>query len=208
MSVIDPALRFSQCAAMLTHDQILRELRGQIAEKKFTQKALADRLGIAPPRVKEMLDGVRRIQPAELPVVADWLGLTDDNERQPVAPVPLLGDVPAGNWRQAIKNARHSIPSPDPSIPSNAYALRVKGDSMDLHVPDGAMIIVDPTDLDLWPGRFYVVENGDGETTFKQYRESPARLVPCSSNPAHKEIPIGSSDFRVVGRVIWQASRM
>lgn len=79
---------------------------------------------------------------------------------------------------------------------------------MDLVVPDSSTIIIDPMDLDLWPGRYYVIENGERETTFKQYKESPARLVPCSSNPDHKEIPISGGGFRVVGRVIWRASRM
>ncbi|MDV3479859.1 LexA family protein [Sphingobium yanoikuyae] len=207
MSVIDPGLRFPQCAVMLSHDEILAELKLQVAEKRFTQKALADHLGIAPPRIAEMLQGQRRIQPHELPKLVDWLGMQED--RPPAArPIPLLGEVPGGNWREAVRQSRRSIPSPDPSMPSSAYALRVVGDSMDLHVPDGAMIIVDPADLDLWPGRFYVVQNADGETTFKQYQESPARLVPCSSDPSHREMPISGGDFRVVGRVIWRASRM
>jgi len=207
MSVIDHPLRFSQCAPVPNHDDIVAELRRQVADKKFTQKALADHLGVAPARIKEVLKGERRVQQHEMPTVASWLGMLDD--APPAAkPIPLLGKVPGGNWREAISQSRRSIPSPDPSMPASAYALTVDGDSMDLIVPDNSTIIIDPTDLDLWPGRFYVIENGEGENTFKQYQESPARLVPCSSNPAHQDIPISGGDFRVVGRVIWRASRM
>ena len=52
----------------------------------------------------------------------------------------------------------------------------------------------------------YVV---DGEATFKQFKADPARFVPCSTNPAHREIRIGSGQaFELLGRVIWKASRM
>lgn len=207
MSVIDRSLRFSQCEAVPNHDDIVEELRRQVAGKQFTQKALADHLGLAPARITEILKGERRVQPHEMPALSDWLGMLD--EAPPAAkPIPLLGRVPGGNWREAMSNASRSIPSPDPSMPPSAYALTVEGDSMDLVVPDSSTIIIDPMDVDLWPGRYYVIENGERETTFKQYKESPARLVPCSSNPDHKEIPISGGGFRVVGRVIWRASRM
>jgi repressor LexA len=49
----------------------------------------------------------------------------------------------------------------------------------------------------------------DGEATFKQFKADPARFVPCSTNPAHQDIRIGSGQaFELVGRVIWKASRM
>ena len=85
MSVIDVSLRFSQCRAVLTHDEILAELRKQVAAKAFTQKALADHLRVAPPRIKEMLKGERRIQPEEMPVLARYLGMVGAVEPEPAA---------------------------------------------------------------------------------------------------------------------------
>jgi transcriptional regulator with XRE-family HTH domain len=107
MSVIDALLRFSQCHGVLTHDDILAELRAQVAAKKFTQKALADRLGVAPARIKETLKGERRIQQDEMPVVAAWLGMSDA-----VAPpfnsdavarllAELLRRAPKGGWKES-----------------------------------------------------------------------------------------------------------
>ena len=126
----------------------------------------------------------------------------------PAHPIPVIGEVAAGNWREAVRRSSLSIPSPDPSMPSDAFALEVSGDSMDLLVDDGAMIIVSPSDRSLFHGRYYVVENGEGETTFKRYMDAPARLVPCSSNPAHKEIPLGEAEVRIIGRIIWRSTRM
>lgn len=123
-------------------------------------------------------------------------------EAQPAVFVPLLGDVPAGPWREAIQKSRHYIPAPQAGTPPSAYALRIRGDSMDKIAQDGAIIIVDPTDFDLFEKRLFVVRNGDGEVTFKQYLERPARLVPASRNPAHKPMPITNRGFEIVGRVV------
>jgi phage repressor protein C with HTH and peptisase S24 domain len=79
---------------------------------------------------------------------------------------------------------------------------------MDLLVEDGSMIIVDPGDRQFFHKRYYAVQNGEGETTFKQYLGDPARLVPCSSNPAHKEIILGEEPITIIGRIIWRSSRM
>lgn len=208
MSVIDATLRYSQCRPVLTHDEILAELKAQAAAKRFKLKDLAAHLSIAPARVNEMLSGVRRIQQREMPLLADWLGMNGQPDIHilegaiPVTSIPLLGDVPAGNWREAVRNSHHFIPAPEPGMPKAAYALRVTGDSMDKIVRDGATIIIDPTDLDLFNESLFVVRNGDGETTFKQYLDGPARLVPCSNNPEHKVMPLGSEEVTVLGRVI------
>ncbi len=208
MFVIDRALRFSQCSRVLTHDQLIAELRAQIGAKRFSQRALADHLKIAPARVTEMVKGERRIQQHEMERVANWLGLSDDaalnlpEGAMPVRPVPLLGEVPGGPWREAVQSRHTYIQAALPGTRENAYALKVVGDSMDKLVGDGATIVIDPDDRDLFDKWLYVVRNDDGDVTFKQYRESPARLVPCSRNPEHKIIPIADRTYEIIGRVV------
>ncbi|ETI62997.1 hypothetical protein C100_14890 [Sphingobium sp. C100] len=87
-------------------------------------------------------------------------------------------------------------------MPISAYALKVTGDSMDKIVQNGATIIVDPEDRDLFDKWLYVVRNSEGDVTFKQYRERPARLVPCSNNPEHVVVPVADREYEIVGRVI------
>ncbi len=115
--------------------------------------------------------------------------------------IPLLGEVPAGSPQEAIQISGKWHPVTDPDTPPRAYALRIKGDSMDKLAPDGATITVDPDDRDLWDGAQYVVRTQDGEATFKEYHANPARLVPLSNNPAHLPIKLGDEPIEILGRV-------
>ena len=115
--------------------------------------------------------------------------------------VPLVGVIPCGNWREAVESADGSVPTVAKG--GNVFALKTVGDSMDLlSILDGGYVFIDPDDRDLIDGRVYAVMNGESETTVKRYNASPARLVPCSSNPEHREIEIGKEPLMVIGRVV------
>jgi repressor LexA len=117
--------------------------------------------------------------------------------------LPILGRVACGNWREAISEAeRFKDVEDDPDIGGpNAFVLEPEGDSMDMIMEDARWIVVDPDQPDLIDGKFYVIMNMDGETTFKRFRADPARLEPSSSNPDHKPILVGREPFTVIGRV-------
>lgn len=191
----------------------IRQIRQALGE---TQGEFARRFGVKQASVSRWESGAMPEPPA-LTLLSEMSGQSvmefiNGGEQgepmpQPARPIPILGDVPAGNWREAMNTSRVSMPSPDPSVPAEAYALKVVGDSMNRIAGEGATIIIDPTERDLYERWLYVVRNGDGEVTFKQYLERPARLVPCSTNPEHKEIPIADRDYEIVGRVIWIAMR-
>lgn len=114
--------------------------------------------------------------------------------------VPVIGQVSCGQWLEAIEETDDYVPTTYDS--ENAFALRPIGDSMDKIITEGGFIVVDPDKLDLIDGKFYVVMNDGGETTAKQYKGNPARLVPCSSNPIYKEISVGRDQFTVVGQIV------
>jgi SOS-response transcriptional repressor LexA len=42
----------------------------------------------------------------------------------PVAPIPVIGEIAAGNWREAVRKSTLSIPAPLPSMPPQAFARR------------------------------------------------------------------------------------
>lgn len=116
--------------------------------------------------------------------------------------VPIAGSIAAGNWREAVHDPQGYAAVHSEGIGENAFALRVVGDSMDKIVPEGGIIVVDPDQLDLSNRCVYAVQNGSGETTFKQFRSSPPTLEPCSTNSAHTPIAIGREPFVVLGRVV------
>jgi repressor LexA len=173
-------------------------------QRGMSQSELARRIGLEQNKLNKSLNGKRRITTQEMSAIREVLGAAEPVSRS----IPVIGQVAAGNWREAVHHPIDALPSPDPHIPARAFALRVMGDSMDLLVDDGATIIVDPEDKVLFNDRYYVVLNSDGEATFKQFKADPARLTPCSSNRAHREILLGGEPFEVVGRIIWRASRM
>lgn len=117
--------------------------------------------------------------------------------------VPVIGAVQAGNWREAVETAGEFVPVPADLGGPNLFALRAVGDSMNRIVPDGGTVIVDPDQRELIDKKFYVVMNGEGETTFKQFSANPVALLPCSTNGEHQPIPLGSEPFTVIGRVVF-----
>lgn len=179
--------------------------------KKVKAVQVANALGLTPSQMSKSLKGDRRFTVAEMDKIRAMLA--DEPPPQiagtmPTRRIPIIGSVSAGNWEEAKQQPLGSMPVPDDDIPSDSVALRVVGDSMDKLVPDGGVVIFTPSDRELFAERYYVVLNEEGETTFKQYMSDPARLVPCSNNPRHKDIIIGEGSFQIVGRIEWYAGRL
>jgi len=179
------------------------EIRQRMSELDLSLRELAGLTGIDENKLSKSLGKAgRRITVPEMAAIEAVLA---PPAAEPPAPalrsIPLLGAVPAGGFREAVPESgrRHAVADPD--TPRHAFALVVSGDSMDLIAPEGTIVVIDPDDKALWPGWRYVVQTADGETTFKEYQEGPARLVPCSSNPAHREILLGTEPITIVGRV-------
>ena len=180
--------------------------------RNMRQVDLANALGLDPDKVSKSLapNGVRTFTAEEMVIIRQML--KQDGDLPSITdfrPIPIIGQVQAGNWSEAVHRPIGTVPSPETNMPKHVFGLEVVGDSMDQYVEEGATVLVNPDDKALFPGRFYVVLNSANETTFKQYRENPARLVPCSSNAAHQDILLGGTEtFLIVGRVIWRAARM
>jgi repressor LexA len=112
--------------------------------------------------------------------------------------IPIIGLIAAGNWREAIQSSDEYIAAVDAK--PHMFALRIDGDSMDRIAPEGAFVSIDPTRPTLSDGALYAVQNGEGEATIKQFRRSPDRLEPLSTNPIHKPIMLGTEPITIIGR--------
>lgn len=178
----------------------------QLAEKAsaFTEKPVHFTT------IHKIESSVRKASDKMLVAIAQALGVDPADlfesapKTIPVRLVPIIGSIPAGNWKEAIADPQGfiSVPTGGP----NAFALKPTGTSMNLVVGEEAYIVVDPDQPELVEGKLYAIMNGDGETTFKRFRSAPPTFEPVSSDPEHQPIPIGREPFTVLGRVIWQGS--
>lgn len=178
------------------------EIKAELYRRGMSQRDLAEAIGMDENHLSKSLKGKRQFRLAEMDAIRkEFAPEPDEPGRLAIRTIPLLGEVPAGAFQPNEQKGGPRLLVADPDIPPRAYGLRIVGDSMDLIAPDGSTVIIDPDDKALWPGARYVVRTADGETTFKEYRDRPARLVPCSSNPEHIEIPIGSEPLAIEGKV-------
>lgn len=182
------------------------EIRAELDARNLSIRDLADMVGMDENHLSKALKMKRRFQIAEMKAIEEAFAPAP-GEPDPIRTIPLLGDVPAGSFQPSEQKGGRRVAVSDPDTPPRAYALRVKGDSMDLIVNDGDTLVIDPDDKTLWPGRRYVIRTEDGQTTFKEFQADPARLVPCSSNPEHREIMLGNEPITIEGRVFSYSMR-
>ena len=120
--------------------------------------------------------------------------------------VPVIGIAGAGRWREAVEVPLGHMPVPGRLSGRGMFGIAVRGDSMDLLIEDGGLILVDAGQKELAPGGVYLIANSRGEATVKRYRRDPARFEPCSSNPTHRPFLISEDDFSVLGKVVWKSA--
>ena len=180
-------------------------VRAKMKELGVTQALLAKRLGLPQSAVSNILGGIRQVKVHEAATIYRTLGL----ERQPeVQLVPIIGMSNAGNWREAIHSPGGAVPLPTGGASPRAFAVEVKGDSMDLLVQEGEYVVVDPDQTQLYNDKVYLIENAEHETQIKLYRSNPARFEPRSRNDTHQPIFIGEAHVRVIGRVVWRGGAL
>ena len=181
----------------------VEQLKRLMRERGESQAGLARLIGVTPDKLSKTLSGKRNLKLEEANILRRYFAVDDDGApREQAHLLPIVGLVSAGAWREGFEHVRGHMPSPDPTLSRDSFAVIVEGDSMDRVVGEGEAVIVDPRQRELLPRRYYVVRNASGETTFKQYHDQPARLEPCSHNPAHRTIFPGQEEFTIVGRVM------
>lgn len=115
----------------------------------------------------------------------DSLIVLGDNQRlEHVAlrHIPLLSWVQAGHWEEAIQGGEEKIAVAG-NFSENAYALTVRGDSMQPKFPDGCQIVVEPR-VTAETGNFVVVLLEDSnEAMFKQFVRDGDRIYLKALNP-------------------------
>jgi hypothetical protein len=140
MTVMALALRIPQNVGVFTHDEILDELIAQLASGRIKAVDVARAIGQPAPRVSEIKNRARRIQPDEMKPVAELLGMVD--EATPVPPLPSEESI--GRLLQALFP---SMPKTDDLSDRAASALAVALRHGLATLPDPAA--TDPSESDL-----------------------------------------------------------
>ncbi len=185
--------------------------------------AFARAIRKAPAQVHQWLSGHRSLGDAgarhiEMVVPGLWQGYFDgarpptalaDANLEPGPPihtrVPLISWTTAGNWTEMVQEfdpraAEDWIPT-TAKVGPRAFALRIRGESMQPTIPDGALIVVDP---DTTPKHRSVVvarQNGN-EATCKRLIYEGTLPTLRADNPAwaQQAIPL-ADDAQIIGVV-------
>lgn len=199
-------------------DSLIERIDKRLEELRTNRTAASRAAGLGPTFIRDLarknsnpsLDSLRKLADAlKLPVedlTADAEGATLPPTEFAVNQLVVMGTIEAGQFRditladqdedrEVINVAR------DPRFPrARQYALKVSGDSMDEYFPDRSYVtVVDFWDSGLEPkdGLIVHVERRIAdthlvETTLKQIKREGAEviLVPRSTNPKHKPIPM------------------
>ncbi|PNU02501.1 LexA family transcriptional regulator [Novosphingobium guangzhouense] len=191
--------RCDNCSPIHVGSMRPQDIRAELDARNMSIVDLAEAIGMNSNYLGKALRGGRKLTADELVAIQEVLAPEDLAHR--IRTIPLLGSVPAGKFQAAEQIGGRRIAVSDPETPPNAYALTVEGNSMDLVVPSGTTLTIDPDDKALWPGKRYVIQTEDGRTTYKEFQADPARLVPLSTDDSHQEMLLGSEPIVVVGRV-------
>lgn len=127
---------------------------------------------------------------------------------------PLISWVSAGQWLEAVEPYKleeiEEWPETTVNAACNSFWLTVRGDSMTspvgFTVPDGMMILVDPT-KEAKSGKLVVAKLvNDNEATFKMYIEDAGRRFLKPLNPQYPITEI-NGNCQIIGTVVdvkWQ----
>lgn len=183
-------------------ETIGQRIRQARKARGLSQAKLAVLVGVSRPAVTQWENDDNEPDTANLIAVAEQLDvpyvwLAQGEDQSGVRPMPVLGEVAAGVWREVDGNTYEPIPvAPSPLYPTSAqFALKVVGPSMDKLAPDGDFIHVvdvEKAKMQLRNKDIVVVErrrHGTVEVSVKRYLEEGGKITlrPESTDPRFQE---------------------
>lgn len=162
------------------------EIRRRRKALKWTLEELANRVDSDTGNLSRVETGKQGASEEMLRKIAHALGCTvadlfaGTEAAANVAPallgtrrIPLVSYVQAGHMSEAVDpyalGDADEWMLTDLDLSANAFALKIKGDSMLPEFREGDTVIIDPVVPPL-PGDYVVAKNGENEATFKKYR--------------------------------------
>ena len=175
----------------LSQAEIARRLHKRFGwrdDRTIINKILKTNRGV---KAKEMMD-ISDVTGFPLPAeemelqqsihLVSWVSagrLSRDEVADEILGTLTVSDLPKGDW----------------------IALRVEGTSMDRISPPESIIFVDRNDKKLVSNALYVIDDGEGNATYKRFRPGPPqRFEPVSTDIGHEPIYF-DNEPNVIGRV-------
>jgi SOS-response transcriptional repressor LexA len=186
-------------------------------KSKFSQEQLGEMLSVTKANVSAWENGRHEPSLEQLEKISGLTGHHLPFSRDNVEPtsiggrrIPVLDYVQAGAWTAVREGAQETEPLEylltDLSLGPDAFAMRIRGDSMLPQFKEGDVVIID-RDTPHHPGDFVVAVNGR-DAVFKQYRDRGINeqgkeifeLLPL--NKLYPTIRSDITDMRVVGTMV------
>ncbi|HDZ3540949.1 TPA: helix-turn-helix domain-containing protein [Mannheimia haemolytica] len=130
----------------------------------------------------------------------------------PMTKVPLISYIQAGQWtgiddfRETCGDYEYILT--DLEVSEDAFALEIKGDSMEPDFIEGDRVIIDP-DVQPHAGEFVAAINGDYEATFKKYRPledldeyGRQHFELIALNPDYHKLSTLKQEIRIIGTMV------
>jgi len=181
-------------------------IRASLKERGFKLKDAAAALNITPPRVTDILKGMREVQADEILPLATLLGMSSKSLLSSLAAgektntgielegptLPVLGSLTGtGELLSLPEDASiTSVPiPPDAQSHEGLFCYLMGDDSLEQEIRQGSLIIAGDPRVHFFPmvpGSIFIVDLGGGKLTARQYFKSDTGadwLVPLPTNP-------------------------
>lgn len=200
-----------------------QRIRARREELGLTQEQIASQIGIKQQSYQAIESGnvkkPRYLYEISLALKCDMAWLLSGKEKEvknvkvinfEAYKVPLISYVQAGVWTESCElrdSTGFEYIMTSLELSDKAFALQIKGDSMEPEFKEGDLVIVDPS-IKPTPGEFVVAMNGESEATFKKYRElgydeherMQFELIPL--NPDYTIISTLNQQIRIIGTMV------
>ncbi|WP_339617225.1 LexA family transcriptional regulator [uncultured Gilvimarinus sp.] len=196
---------------------IAERIKYLLKNSPMTQKAVAAAIGARESSITQWKNGEHTPDSENLQKLARVLSTTTEYilygedagireggalYQMEVRKVPLISSIDAGSWGEVIDNFQPGDAdewiNTSARVSKQAFALRVKGDSMtnpygSPSIPEGAIVIVDPN-IEATSGKIVVAKLTDSqEATIKRLIMDGPNTYLKPLNPEYKAIPVNGN---------------
>lgn len=136
---------------------------------------------------------------------------TDKGKPVPMQEISLFGSISAGKPIEMIPiEETYPVAKPICDRHPHCFLLKVTGESMNRHIPNGVYALIDPSVTEVIDGKVFAVCLDDQEATIKRVHllNDGVELQPDSYDPTFKSTIFDNADrdkhtLTIIGQVVW-----